>query len=60
MKLNLKDTLVLSAGVGGLLACIALIINGHALDAYFPGILAVGFFLWFLYRKGGDYKDSQK
>lgn len=60
MKLNLKDTLVLSAGVGCLLACIAFVIKGWGMDAYFPGSMAMGFLLWFVYRKGEDYKNSQK
>ena len=60
MKLNLKDTLILAAGIGFFLGCTTMLLKGWFSDAYFPGIVALGFFLWFLYRKGEDYKNSQK
>lgn len=60
MKLNLKDTLILSAGIGSLIGLSYFLLNGWWLDAYFPGMLMLGFFMWFLYRKGKDYKQANK
>lgn len=58
MKLNLVDTLILSAAVGCSLGLFLFLTRGWLQDAYFPGMFALGFFLWFLYRRGGDYKKS--
>jgi len=58
MKLNLGDTLILAAGVGCLVGLVIFLSRTWFRDAYFPGMMAVGFFLWFLYRKGESYKNG--
>lgn len=60
MKLNLIDTLVLASGIGCAAGFGYFVSKGWWSDLYFPGMMALGFFMWFLYRKGEDYKNSNK
>jgi hypothetical protein len=60
MKLNLVDTLILCAGVGCAAGLFLFLTKGWLKDAYFPGMFALGFFMWFLYRKGESFKNSNK
>jgi hypothetical protein len=59
IKLGLIDTLILSAGVASAAALFYFLTKGWLMDAYFPGMFALGFFLWFLYRKGEAYKSRK-
>lgn len=60
MKLNLGDTLVLSALIGCLIGLAIFLSRGWFKETYFPGMMAIGFLFLFIYRKGEDYKNSQK
>ena len=60
MKLNLVDTLILSALVGCLVGLAIFLSRGLYLDLYFPGMMALGFGFWFIYRKGESFKNLKK
>ena len=60
MKLNLGDTLILSALVGSLIGLAIFLSRGMFIDMYFPAMLAIGFAFWFLYRKGEDFRNMNK
>ena len=60
MKLNLGDTLILSALVGCLIGLAIFLSRGMFMDTYLPGMFAIGFGFWFLYRKGEDFRNLNK
>lgn len=60
MKLNLGDTLILSALVGCLIGTAIFLSRGMFMDIYFPGMMSIGFGFWFIYRKGESFKNLNK